>query len=274
MRVDCLGHCSSGLAVPSRKHSLLPTTYSTRTVLFGCLLVSSCLALPQLASAQQASGLALLAPVVTASSGGNQVSSVQLQGTATFHAGSLTEDGDITLSMQSSGQASMRFNGHGSVSRTESQNSISPGMQCFWNGADGVSHAIDAENCRRPMVWFLPGLSLQQLASFPNVDIADLASSPVGSVAAHHLQIRWSSPGQNSALERTRTVELGLDPTSSLPTALEYRLVTGKPNVFQTIHVRFSDYHLVNGLSIPSSIQRYVNGSLQLDIHITNSSVQ
>jgi hypothetical protein len=211
---------------------------------------------------------------VAASSNGQQISSIQLHGSATFHAGSLTDNGEIALSMQPSGKASMQFDGHGSGSRTESQDSIAPGMQCVWAGSDTIPHTVGSENCRKPLVWFLPALSLQQLATFPNAGITDLADGSVGSVSAHHLQIKWSSPGQSSVLERSRTVELGLDPVSSLPTALEYRLVTNGPNSFQTVDVRFSDYHLVNGLNIPFSIQRYVNGSLQFDIHITNPSVQ
>jgi hypothetical protein len=247
---------------------------SARSTLCRCFLITCWLGLPQPAHAQQVSGLPLLAPAVTASSGGKQIASIQLQGTAIFHAGSLADDGEITLAMQSSGQASMRFDGHGSGSRIESQDSIAPGMLCVWAGSDTVPHTVGAENCRRPLVWFLPALSLQQLATFPNVVIADLASGSVGSVPAHHLQIKWSSRNQNSVLERPRTIELGLDPVSSLPSALEYQLATDRPNSFQTVDVRFGDYRLVNGLNIPFSIQRYVNGSLQFDIHITNPSVQ
>ncbi len=39
------------------------------------------------------------------------------------------------------------------------------------------------------------------------------------------------------------------------------------------IEIRYSDYRAVNGATIPFHIQRYVNGSLQLDIQISSAQI-
>ena len=231
---------------------------------------------PAVAYSQAVAGPSLLAPTAAAFASGTQFSSIQLQGTATFHAGSLIDQGAIALSVQSSGQTSMRFEGQTAGVRTESQDSIAPGMQCAWAGPNGVSQIVPPENCRKPFAWFLPASSIGLVSSFPNVTVTDLSISPVGNVSGHHFRIAWSTPSQNSRLQQPRTTDLGVDPTTSLPIALEYHLLSDGPVTVptsMTIDIQYGDYRVVNGLSIPFSIQRYVNGSLQYDIQITSANI-
>lgn len=232
------------------------------------------LALPAQVATETMPDLTLLGPTVAASSGGQAVAALSLQGTATLHSGSLVDTGDLTLSVDPTGKAAMQFVGHGKAARTEWQDSVSVAMQCTWAGADGISHSISADNCRRPFVWFLPAYSIQLLSKFPNASVTNLQAGTVASASGRDIHVSWNLPGEKSA-PQWRAIDLLLDPSTSLPIAMRYRLVADKHTDLQTIEVRYSEYHVVNGFQVAYAIQRYVNGSLQFDIHLTGpASVQ
>ena len=77
-----------------------------------------------------------------------------------------------------------------------------------------------------------------------------------------------------SDIMQRSTADLGLDPASSLPAVLAYsiRPDNGAP-IPIAIEIHYSNYQAVNGVQIPFTIQRYVNGSLQLEISVSSAQV-
>ena len=119
-----------------------------------------------------ASAATLLNQLSTAFSGGNIVHQVQLTGSATWQVGSLNDTGSATLSAASTGSSQLQLSLSSSSSRTETHSGQGTDLACTWSGEDGIVHAIDPGNCWRPVIWFLPPLSLQ-----PSV-AAQLSGSP------------------------------------------------------------------------------------------------
>jgi hypothetical protein len=70
------------------------------------------------------------------------------------------------------------------------------------------------------------------------------------------------------------TTDLGLDPNSFLPAVLTYSIRPANA-VFMPIavEIRYSNYQAVDGVKIPFTIQRYVNGSLQLEITLSSAQI-
>jgi hypothetical protein len=164
--------------------------------------------------------------------------------------------------------------------RIESEAGTGTNASCEWTGANGVANAIDPGNCWRPALWFLPDLSLQSSLLPSYLVVSDLGTSPVGQGSAlyRHLQCELlfsNLSGDFVTYMATRsTSDLGLDPVSLLPAVLAYSVLpdNGEPTPI-AMEIRYSQYQLVQGVEIPFHIQRYVNGSLQLDILVNSAQI-
>jgi hypothetical protein len=232
------------------------------------------------AFAQGASAANALGQLSMALSGGHAVQSVQLSGNATWHVGSQEDSGSVTLTASSNGSSQMQLSLASAGQRTESQIGSGSGASCQWAGNDGVAHAIQSGACWRPTLWFLPAFSLQPSLLPANLTVADLGTGTVGASATpyRHLQSRWTVTGAPASLTadvaRWSKTDIGLNPTSLLPAVLAYsvRPDNGAPLAI-AVEAHYSDYHDVNGVQIPFTIQRYVNGSLQLQISVRTAQV-
>jgi hypothetical protein len=70
---------------------------------------------------------------------------------------------------------------------------------------------------------------------------------------------------------RQSTTDIGLDPTSFLPSILAYKVRPDNgAETFVSIEIRFSDYQTVDGITVPFQIERLVNGAKDLDIQIAS----
>jgi hypothetical protein len=206
------------------------------------------------------------------------VHQVQLSGTAAWHAGSFNDQGSATLSATATGsQLQLSLS---SGSRNEAQSGQGTNLACTWAGADGSAHNIDPGNCWRPVLWFLPPLSLQpsQLPSY--LGALDLGTGAVGFGAEsyRHLQAELVLPNLSDSLTsiimQRSTADVGFDPASLLPAVLAYSIHpdNGAP-IDIAVEIHYANYQAINGVQIPFTIQRYINGTLQLEIDITSAQV-
>jgi hypothetical protein len=226
------------------------------------------------------SATTLLNQISTAFSGGNVVHQVQLTGTASWHVGSLNDTGSATLSAATTGSSQLQLSLSSSGTRTEAESGQGTNLTCTWAGQDGVAHAIDPGNCWRPVTWILPPLSLQPSLLPSCLGAVDLGSTTVGFGTAkyRHLQGELVLPDLTGPLTsdimQRSTADLGLDPASLLPAVLSYsiRPDNGAP-IPIAIEIHYSNYQAINGVQIPFTIQRYVNGSLQLEIDVSSAQV-
>jgi hypothetical protein len=219
----------------------------------------------------------VLASAASAFSNGKAITQVTLNATARWTVGSDEEMGHATLTANADGSYSVQLQ-LGQSTRTEAQTSFASGQSCTWSGTDGVAHAVAAHNCMGSMAWFLP-----QVALFGNQQPSAVATSIPGSTVSDGstvLNVRQQTtpaaalPSDAAALiAHLSSMDLYLDPTTYLPNGLAFDTHPDR-NAAANIPVQvvLGNYQTVNGVSIPFRIQRYVNGSLQLDLTVTQAS--
>lgn len=208
------------------------------------------------------------------------VTNVTLTGTADWYAGSLHDTGTATLTASSDGTSQVQLSLDKGGPRTETQSATGPSMKCQWSGADAKIHQKDYFNCLKPAVWFLPSLSLQSTAIPTSITVADLGTESTPEGNRRHLQAQFSPTafaGDTNALAQlpSSSMDIEIDPNSSLPVALRYKVRPDSgADVKIPILVKFSDYRNINGVEIPYRIERYVNGTLQLQITLQSSQIE
>jgi len=226
------------------------------------------------------SATTLLNQLSTSFSGGNVVHQVQLTGTANWHLGSLEDTGTATLSAATNGSSQLQLSLSSSGTRTETQTGQGSDMACTWAGNDTATHAVDQGNCWRPVIWFLPPFSLQPSLVPSYLGATDFGTGPVGFSAAKYRHLQGALvlpnliPKLTTDVMTRSTADLGLDPATLLPAVLTYsiRPDNGAP-IPIAVEIHYSNYQTINGVKIPFTIQRYINGSLQLEIAVSSAQV-
>lgn len=253
-----------------------------RVFLCLCLGVATCLSISpssaQAVASQPSDATAILQQVTQVFSGGKAIHQIQITGNAEWHAGGLNDSGSAALTATATGSAQMQLSLAKKGSWTESQTNVNAGMGCQWTGSDGIAHDGDALNCTRPAVWFLPSISLQSAMIPSEVGVADMGTNTVGSGTYRHLQAQAVFSGMpSSSLDKfvqASTTDIGINPNTLLPSVLTYRIHPDNgAQVDIPVEIRYSNYQKVDGVEIPFLIQRYVNGSLQLEIQVTSAQI-
>lgn len=232
------------------------------------------------AFAQGASTANVLGQMSAAFSGVQVVQQIQLTGNATWYAGNTDDSGSVTLTASSNGKSQMQLALGSAGQRTESQTGSGSSASCQWAGADDIAHEIQSGACWRPALWFLPAFSFQSSMLPSELTVADLGTGTVGTSATlyRHLLSQWALTGVPASLTadvaQWSKTDIGLNPTSLLPEVLAYsvRPDNGAPLAI-AMEVHYSNYRTVNGVEIPFTIQRYVNGALQLEIQVSAAQI-
>lgn len=222
--------------------------------------------------ARDPQALALLNAAIAALDVTTTVTDATLQATAAYAAGSDSESGPATLQAKVSGlgnESNVLFTLSGGQ-RQEIRN----GIAGVWTGNDGQTHAMALHNCLTDAVWFFPGLALQAAVADPEVGMAYVGAESLGSAAVQHIQLSRLLPGQaaniTAAIQSLSTTDVYLDATSSLPVAVAFN---GHPDNDETtnlaVEIQFSSYQSTNGVVAPMHIQKFLQGSLLLDISVT-----
>ena len=133
-------------------------------------------------------------------------------------------------------------------------------------------------NCWVDAAWFFPALTLQGLQTDATLGAVYLGATQWNGVAAVQLEffhiIPWQTADMTAEIQNLSVVDLYLDPKSLLPLAEDYN--THPDNDFiRTIPVgiRFGNYQPVAGVAVPFHMQRYFQGTLVLDLTLTNAAI-
>lgn len=136
---------------------------SSLRYLFLAILAVQPLLPRSIALAQTSQGVdsSLLTQTLAAFSGGQSIQNVQLSGTAAWYTGDAQDSGDATLTATPTAANSVQLSLAAEGSWNETQSDFGAHAACQWAGNDGIAHDGDYLNCFRPIVWFMPLLSLQ-----------------------------------------------------------------------------------------------------------------
>jgi hypothetical protein len=231
--------------------------------------------------ASQTDATTLLQQTAASFSRGTPIHQIQLTGSADWHAGGLEDSGSATLTASAVGNAQVQLNLGTSGPRTESQSGTGSSQACNWAARDAVAHAVDQMSCWKPLIWFLPSISMQPSLLPAAARFTDDGSTAIGlgdETVYRHLQASLTlsdipSAVANDTAQQSNT-DIGIDPKTFLPAVLAYTLPasnsTDRPIA---VEVHFSNYKTVQGVQIPFTIQRYINGSLQLEITVSDAQI-
>jgi hypothetical protein len=202
------------------------------------------------------------------------VSAVQMTGTATRTYGSDQQTGTVILQASANGQSSMELDlAKGTFVETQSASTPFEG-QCSQIGVDGLAHASAVHNCWRGTVWFLPQIALQTGAGWAD-NIAAAAVAPDGTANIHYSRRPAGTMSDQTAsvIAQFSGFDLSLDATGH-PLVLKFNAHPDDDSSTDIpTEIHFSDYRLVNGVTVPFRIQKFINNGLVLDLEITGVQI-
>jgi hypothetical protein len=249
------------------------------TLVYAVVLASIAVGLSsRSAVAQTTQPETILTQISAAFSNGIQVGSVQLNGTIERYAGSATESGTVILTANADGTDQMQMN-LSSGMRSESQTAIGVNRSCQWSGLDSVVHDSTGPTCWPALIWFLPQLSLQpgKLPVLLGTIDGGIQTTSNGTLEVLQNYVIASSFSKNSAaalqIQKLSTTLLLVDPQSMLPKALDYTLLSESGSAVISVEIRFSNYQRLAGLMLPTHIERYLNGGLELAMDISQATI-
>ena len=122
--------------------------------------------------------------------------------------------------------------------------------------------------------WFAPPLSVLSQLSNPNLIVLYIGQESRNGEAVQHLHFETQSANVDPSglLQHLSAEEVYLDASSFLPVAITFN--THPDNDAGTdipVKIDFSNYTRVNGAQIPFHVQKYLNGSLFLDLVIQSA---
>jgi hypothetical protein len=242
-----------------------------------CLLLIPFSARSQQTAIQSPQAVTLATQAMAALTGTIQVNDITLTGTATRTAGSDIESGNINLKALGIYASRMDLSlSNGTRSEIFSLSSGAP--QGSWIWLDGTVHPMASHNCMSGIVWFFPALSILSQTSNPNISITYIGQSTINGGAAEHLRVVLKSTSlsasDNQLLGYLSTTDVYLNASSYLPVALAFNMhPDNDENTNIPVEIDFSNYQVVNGVQVPFRIQKFMNGTLFLDVTIQAANV-
>jgi hypothetical protein len=217
--------------------------------------------------------VSLAAASLAALSGSTAITDVTLTGNATRIAGSDVETGTVTLKVAGSSDSRIDLN-LSNGPRNEVRNVSNSAPQGSWAGPDAVPHAMPLHNCMTDSAWFAPQLSVLSQLSNPNLVVSYVGQESRNGASVQHLhfEVQSANVDPSGLLQHLSAEDVYLDASSFLPVAISFN--THPDNDAGTdipVEIDFSNYMRVNGAQIPFHVQKYLNGSLFLDLVIQSA---
>ncbi|HYL85216.1 MAG TPA: hypothetical protein VE263_13350 [Candidatus Angelobacter sp.] len=219
--------------------------------------------------------IALLQQSLAALTGGQSITDVTLSGTARRIAGSDDESGSAIL--KASASLGNRIDlSLPSGPRSEVRNVSTSEQIGSWSGTDGVAHPISQHNLVTDAGWF-SAFALVTFVSPPNV-VTYVGPETRNGSSVIHLGAFQQFPGIKATvaaqLQRLSQTQIFLDSSTLLPVAITFTTHPDNNSSLDIpVEIDFSDYRNINGAQVPFHIQRYLNGSLSLDLQFQNVAI-
>lgn len=213
---------------------------------------------------------------LSALAGKSVITDISLTGIAERLAGSDDETGRATFKALITGEESTEIT-FPSGTRRELRSGAGSTREGHWSGSDGAWHTVAEHNLKAEGVWFSPTLLVSQLIrdkarTFQHLGTAVIAGQSLEHIRAQHASpaIPAKAPEQVARLMQHLTeLDLYLDPVSALPLMLTFNEHPDNDASRDIpVEIRFSDYRLVNGAQVPFRLQKFINGTLLLDVRV------
>ncbi|MGB6481992.1 MAG: hypothetical protein WBE86_00740 [Candidatus Acidiferrales bacterium] len=204
------------------------------------------------------------------------VNDVTLNASTDWIAGSDNETGSATLKATAIGQ------GRVDLSLSDGQRSevvdISQAPPVgSWCGTDGVWHSIVAHNLYTDPTWFFPTFLISRVLSGVNYAVSPMDAETQNGVAVEHVRT-YQQPGFTTdvaaLLQSLSQIDIYLNASTLLPVSVSFN-THADDNALDNvpIQIKFLNYQVVQGISVPYHIQKYIQNGLALDLTVTGVQV-
>lgn len=237
-------------------------------------------ALGQQSPANASAAVPMLQQSLRVLAAGNSVNDATLTGSARWIAGSDDETGTVIFNALATGQARMDL-ALPSGPRTEvwlNSGSLEGNVSGQWSGPDGVVHPMALHNLMTDSSWFFPAMTLTKWISNPGYAASYVGQETRNGETVQHITVSLLatvfSPEMSSTFQHLSKTEIYLDSASGLPVALAFATHPDNNGLLDIpVEIHLSDYRTVSGVQIPFRLQKFVNNSLLLDIHLEAASI-
>jgi hypothetical protein len=227
---------------------------------------------------QDPQAVSLIQQSLAAMTKGVPVTDATLSGSATRIAGSDQESGEVVLQAKGTQESKVALTLSNSV-YTEVRNFQGGAPEGSYAGLDGVVYPLAQHNCFTGAAWFLPPLStLGSAIGNTGADLSYIGQEALDGVAVQHLRV-WlsiSSPDAAAvqAIAHLSSTDIYLDSTTDLPVAMAFTThPADNSSIDIAVEIRFSNYQQVSGILLPLHIQKFLNGSLNIDLTISSVTI-
>jgi len=211
---------------------------------------------------------------VAALTGGVSISDVALSGNAIWTTGPDTETGTATLSALGIGESRIDL-ALPSGTRTEIRDASTGTPLGKWVVPSGTSGKFVFHNCQTDAAWFYPALG--SLAGGRNVVFSYIGQESRNGATVQHIR-SYVYPsvqfiGATPNFQQLSTEDFYLDVTTFLPVALTFSAHPDSDtsrNIL--VEINFLDYQAVNGVTVPMHIQKYMGGTLLMDLTVSRAA--
>ena len=199
------------------------------------------------------------------------VSDITLSGTVRRIVGPDDETGTVTLQALSSGAARLDLS-LPSGNAGEVRNNSEVGPVGSWYGPDGLLHPVTYHNALTDPAWFFPVFALSRALTGNQNVITYVGRETRDGKSVEHFAV--SQATSVPLLARLSQVDYYLDSATLLPSNIAFNVHADNNALLDIpVEISLSDYRAVNGIQVPFHIQKFFNGSLQLDIQLSTVSV-
>ncbi len=217
--------------------------------------------------------VALASQALQSLAGGTALTDITIQANANYVAGSDEETGTGTLVARGNAQSLITLNLSGGQRRE-----IRNGVEGARVAADGTATAMATHNCFIDANWFFPALSLSALPSDPTQIAVYVGQQVYEGQQVYHLTLFHylgpPSAGASDLIQRVSTLDLYLDAVSLRPVALDFNVhPDNHANTSIPAEIVFGGYQQMQGVWVPTRIQKYLQGSLLLDLTVSSVAV-
>lgn len=225
---------------------------------------------------RDAQAVLVLQRSLAALTGTVQVNDVTLTGTVTRTAGSDNESGTVTLKATAVGQGRIDLSlSSGQRSEVVDISQVPP--TGGWRGTDGVWHSMAAHNLFSDPTWFFPTFLLSRALSEANYSISPMDAETRDDVAVEHVTI-YQQPGfvsqQSTPIQGLSQIDIYLDASTLLPASIAFSAHADTNALVDIpVEIKFLNYQVVQGVSIPYHIQKYVQNGLVLDLTLSSAQI-
>ena len=222
---------------------------------------------------RDAQAVSLLQRSFAALTGATTKNDVTLTGSANFIAGSDEESGSATLKATAIGQGRIDLSLSGGQRSEVVDISQTPPVG-NWCGTDGIWHSMAAHNLFSDPTWFFPTFLINRALSGANYAISPMDAETQDGIAVEHVRI-YQQPALATdvatLLQNLSQIDIYLNASTLLPVSISFNTHADN-NAFVNIpiQIEFSNYQVVQGVSAPYHIQKYIQNGLALDLTITS----